>query len=107
MLKKFVGKSKILLVPAGWLNEVAAILNGVRSPRGTIQARVDGAGEGASLSVDMNAPSAARELAQHLASEFPRKGDASLLGEGLKWGENGLTIDKEWLSRQIVQSEKA
>ena len=42
-----------------------------------------------------------------LSGQFPRKDDNSLLGEGLKWGERGLTIDTEWLAKAIVQAQKA
>lgn len=102
MIRRFETKSKVLQIPARWLNSVANALNNIRSPRQTIEARLEGDGEGSNLSLDIRPQSAASVIAPHLAAEFPRKNDNSLLGEGLKWGERGLAIDKEWLKRAIV-----
>lgn len=107
MLEKFIGKRKVLLVPASWLNAVTSILNGIRSPKGTVSASLEGDGEGSNLRIDIVPSAAARELQDALASNFVRKNDYSLLGEGLKWGERGLTIDKDWFRREVVQGEKA
>ena len=102
MIGKFSAKSKVLLIPAGWLNSVANALNNVHSPRRTIRAAMEGDGEGSNLSLDINPQAAASAIAPQLAAEFPRKNDSSLLGEGLKWGERGLSIDREWLSRALA-----
>lgn len=107
MLSKFIGKRKVLLVPASWLNEVANILNNLSSTKGTVSAKLEGDREGSNLRIDIVPAAAAREMREALSSNFVCKGNASLLGEGLKWGEKGLTIDKEWLRREVIQGEKA
>ena len=107
MLKKFIGRKNLLLVPAVWLNTVANILTNIRSPSSSVKATLEGEDEGANLQLDINPKGAVPLLAPELAKEFVHKGDLSLLGEGLKWGERGLTIDKEWLQREIVQGEKS
>ena len=107
MIEKFTGKRKVLLVPASWLNAVANILNGIRSPKGTVSASLEGDGEGSNLRIDIVPKEAARELREALAAYFVMQGDGSLLGEGLKWGERGLTIDEEWFRREVIQGEKA
>ena len=106
MLKKFIGKRKLALLPTSWLNAVANILNDIRSKSGTVAARVEGEGEGSNLNIDIVPAAAAREMRDELAKSFLCKDVGSLLGEGLKWSERGLTIDKEWLQREIVNSEK-
>lgn len=107
MLSKFLGKGKVLLIPASWLNAVAIILNNVRSPQGTVKASLEGDGEGSHLRIDIVPDAAAREMLNALSANFVLKGDMSLLGEGLKWDERGLTIDKDWLRREVIQGEKA
>ena len=107
MLRRFFGRSRIPLVPASWLNAVASILNNVRSPKGTVKATLEGDGEGSHLHIDVVPDAAARELRDALSANFVLKGDMSLLGEGLKWDELGLTIDKDWLRREVIQGEKA
>lgn len=106
MLRRFFRRSKVPLVPASWLNAVANILNKPHSPKGTILAKLDGDGDGATLNLDINPAVAATQLRSHLAANFICNGDSTLLGEGLVWGERGLTIDKEWFARQVIQCEK-
>ena len=106
MLSKFLIKRKVLFVPASWLNAVANILNGLASVKGTVSAKLEGEGEGSNIKLDIVPSAAAREMRSSLAADFICKGDAALLGDGLKWGERGLTIDTEWLDRQIVQNLK-
>ena len=107
MLSKFHGKRKVLLVPASWLNAVAGILNGFTSPKGTVSARLEGSDEGSNMRIDIVPAAAAREMRNALTANFICKDDRSLLGDGLKWSERGLTIDKEWLRREVIQGEKA
>ena len=107
MLSKFHCRSKVLLIPAAWLNAVASILNTIASPKGTVSAKLKGDGDGSVLSIDIIPSAVARAIVNELSGQFPRKGDNSLLGEGLKWGERGLTIDTEWLAKAIVQALKA
>ena len=107
MLKKFTGRKNILLVPAVFLNTVANMLTNIRSPSGSVKVSSEGEDEGANLRIDIEPKGAAALLAPVLASKFVRKGDMSLLGEGLKWGERGLTIDKDWFRREVLQGEKA
>ena len=102
MIQRFAIKSKVLLIPARWLNSIANALNNVHSPRRTIEARLEGDGEGSSLAFDLRPQAAASDMAPYVGAEFPRKNDSSLLGEGLKWGERGLTIDKEWLKNTLA-----
>lgn len=106
MLSKFLDKTKVLLVPASWLNAVASILNGFSSPKGTVSATIEGSGEGSRMQIDIIPSAVAREIRNELSGDFICKGDAAQLGDGLKWGERGLTIDTEWLDRQIVQNLK-
>ena len=106
MLRRFFVRRKVPLVPASWLNAVANILNNPHSPKGTISAKLDGDGEGATLNLDINPAVAATQMRDHLAANFLCKGDSRLLGDGLVWGERGLTIDKEWLAKQVIQAEK-
>lgn len=101
MIGKFADKSKVLLVPAQWLNAVAAALNGAYSPQQTVEVTIEGEGEGSRLSLEIRPQAAASAMVPHLAAHFPRKNDPSLLGEGLKWDARGLSIDKEWLKRTL------
>ena len=107
MLKKFFGSGKVLLVPVSWLNAVSSALNKFVSPKGTVSARLEGDGDGSAVNIDIVPAAVAREIQNELSGNFIRKGDKSLLGEGLKWGERGLTIDTEWLGKAILQTEKA
>ena len=107
MLSKFLGKGKVVLIPASWLNAVASILNNFSSPKGTVSAKLEGDGDGSTMNIDIVPSAAAREIGNALSGEFIRKGDASLLGDGLKWDERGLTIDTDWVYRQILQTQKA
>ena len=102
MIQRFETKSKVLLIPARWLNAVANALNRAYSPKQTIEVRLEGCDEGSRLSFELNPRAAASTLFPFLAAEFPRKNDSSLLGEGLKWGDRGLSIDKEWLKRALA-----
>lgn len=107
MLSKFLGKEKVLLIPASWLNAVSSILNKFSSPKNTVSAKLEGDGDGSTMSIDIVPSAVAREIGNELSANFIRKGDASLLGDGLKWDERGLTIDTDWVYRQIIQAEKA
>lgn len=100
MLKKFHGKRRVLLVPTSWLNAIANILNGFASSKNTISAKMEGEGEGSNIRLDIVPEAAAREMRNALSANFICRNDKSLLGEGLKWNEHGLSIDKEWLQRQ-------
>lgn len=106
-MEKFTGKKRILLVPASWLNTVANILSNISSPKRTVSVKIEGVGEGANLRIDIIPDAAAREMRSALSSEFICRGDQNLLGDGLKWSERGLTIDKDWLQREIRQVDKA
>lgn len=107
MLTKFLGRRKVVLIPAAWLNGVASILNRFSSPKGTVSAKLEGEGEGSTMNIDIVPSAVAREIGNDLQGDFIRKGDSSLLGNGLKWDERGLTIDTDWLALQIMQTEKA
>lgn len=106
MLEKFIGLKRVILIPAEWLNTVANIFNNIRSPKNTIIVRIEGYGEGSNMTIDLNPREAAIVLSDFLAGEFIRKGDNSLLGEGLKWTQSGVTIDKDWFRQQVIQGEK-
>lgn len=99
MLSKFLSKSKMLLIPTSWLNAVASALNTFRSPMDTISAKLAGDGESSHIDIDIKPDAVAREIQHELEANFIRKGCSSLLGPGLKWTENGLTVDLEWLAR--------
>ena len=106
-MEKFTGKKRILLVPASWLNTVANILSNISSPKHTVSVKIEGVGEGANLIIDIIPDAAAREMRSVLSADFICRGAQNLLGDGLKWSERGLTIDKDWLQREIRQVDKA
>ncbi len=106
MLQTFNGRRRVLFVPQDWLNEVAAILNGLHSKSSTISFSGDGEeSSGGGLSIDVNVEQAARSMRSALAAEFPCKGDHQLIGEGLKWTPAGLAIDQEWLKTKVTQAQ--
>ena len=108
MLQKFLGRKRIPLIPASWLNAVANWLNGLHSKTETIRiSNSENAITGGTPSIDIVPDNVAKQIRSALASDFPCKGDVRLLGEGLKWTQNGLAVDKSWIERQIVQYFKA
>lgn len=108
MLQRFFRSKRVPLIPSAWLNAVSNYLNGIHSKTDTIKIdRVDSVDSGIAPSIDLNEETAARRLRPFLSKDFVCRGDRSTLGEGLIWTENGLSIDKAWLERQIVQSFKA
>ncbi len=107
MPSKFTGKKTVLLIPASWLNEVANMLTKFHSPNNVIKVTVEGAGEAACLSFDVNPAALVNSIANELAGLFVKKFDNGLLGDGLKWNQRGLSIDTDWLAKQILQTEKA
>ena len=62
MLSKFLGKGKVLLIPASWLNAVASILNKFSSPKGTVSAKLEGDGDGSTMNIDIVPSAVAREI---------------------------------------------
>ena len=107
MPSKFTGKRAVLMIPVSWLNEVANMLTKFHSPNDVIRVTVEGAGEASYLSFDINATALASAITNDLSGQFVKKGDSWLLGDGLKWNQRGLSIDVDWLQRQIIQLEKA
>ena len=107
MPSKFTGKRAVLMIPVSWLNEVANMLTKFHSPNDVIKVTVEGAGEASYLSFDINTTALASAVTNDLSGQFVKKGDGGLLGDGLKWNQRGLSIDVDWLRRQIIQLEKA
>ena len=107
MPSKFTGKRAVLLVPVSWLNEVANMLTKFYSPNNVVKVSVEGAGEASYLSFDINPTALVSAISNELSGQFIKNGDGGLLGDGLKWNQRGLSIDTDWLQKQIIQTEKA
>lgn len=101
-MERFNGKKKVCLIPSSWLNAVASFIDGIHSKKRTIT--LDYGSSGGAPSIDVDVDKTARLLRPHLSSDFVCKNDLRLLGPGLKWTADGLTIDKEWFARQVISS---
>ncbi len=106
MLEKFTRRRRVLLIPSSWLNTVASWIDNLTSTSSTIKiTRPEG--DGGVPSIDVDVAQAAKSMRGRLSEDFVCKGDRRLLGEGLKWTSEGLTIDKEWLQRRVVVAMSA
>ena len=96
------GKKRVLLVPADVLNALISFIGHFKSPNGTI--RINGIADDSDMrpEIDIDPKKTAIAMKEELTKDFVCEGRGNLLGPGLKWSENGLTIDREWLQGQIV-----
>ena len=108
MLQKFLGRKRVPLIPASWLNAVANWLNGLHSKTETIRiSNSENAVSGGTPSIDIVPEQVAKQIRSALANDFVCKNEKRLIGEGLKWTQSGLVVDKDWIEKQIVQYFKA